>query len=63
MVGTHSIFYLVPVNRVLSDVVTTGRYPSMPTKLQKCVTVGGHNRSSSEGKGGSRTFPNFPYLG
>lgn len=37
--------------------MTTGRYPSMRTKVRKkCVTVGGHtNRSSNEGKGGSRT--------
>jgi hypothetical protein len=49
MVGTRPTFYLVPVSRALSDAVTTGRYPPAPTEVWKCVTVAGHNRSSSEG--------------
>ena len=49
MVGMRPTFYLVPVNRALSDAVTTGQYPPVPTEVWKCVTVAGHNRSSNEG--------------
>lgn len=49
MVGTRPTFYLVPVNRALSEAVTTGQYPPRSTVVRKCVTVAGHNRSSSEG--------------
>jgi hypothetical protein len=49
MVGTRPTFYLVPVNRALSDAVATGQYPPEPTEVRKCVTIAGHNRSSSEG--------------
>jgi len=51
MVGTRPTFYLVPVNRALSDAVTTGQFPdaNAATVVLKCVTVAGHNRSSSEG--------------
>ena len=49
MVGTRPTFYLVPVNRALSDAVTTGQYPPAPTEVKKCVTVAGHNRSLNEG--------------
>jgi len=49
MVGTRPTFYLVPVTQALSDAVTTGQYPTMPTEVRKCVVVAGHNRSSSEG--------------
>ena len=52
MVGTRPTFYLVPVNRALSDAVTaTGEYPPVPpTEVWKCVTVAAeHNCSSSEG--------------
>jgi hypothetical protein len=51
MVGTHPTFYLVPVSRGLSDAVAIGQYPPAPTEVWKCVTVAGHNRSSSEGPG------------
>ena len=48
-VGTRPTFYLVSVNQALSDAVTTGRYPPIVTEVRKCVTIAGHNRSSSEG--------------
>ena len=50
MVGTRPTFYLVPVNRALSNAVTgmTGQYPHEPTEVWKCATVVGHNRSSME---------------
>ena len=55
MVGTQPTFYLVPVNRALSNAVTTGQYPPLPTEVRKCVTapldpppdVPSHNRSAS----------------
>ena len=52
MVGTCPTFYLVPVNQALSDAVTTGQYPPMPTEVSKCATmtrIAGHNHISSEG--------------
>jgi hypothetical protein len=49
MAGTRPTFYLVPVSQALSDAVTTGQYPPVPTEVQKCVTVIGPNRSSREG--------------
>ena len=49
MVGTGPTFYLVPVTRELSDVVTTGQWPEVETTVLKCVTVAGRHRQLSEG--------------
>jgi len=49
MVGTRPTFYLVPVSRELSDVVNTGQWPEVETKVLMCVTVVGRHRRLSEG--------------
>jgi hypothetical protein len=49
MTGTRPTFYLVPVTQELSDAVITGQWPDVETKVVKCVTLAGHNRTLSEG--------------
>ena len=49
MVSTTPNFYLVPVTKELSDAVMTGQYPPTQTRVQKCVTVAGHQRCIADG--------------
>ena len=49
MVGTRPTFYLVPVTEDLSDAVSTGQWPSVETKVLKCVTVAGRHCRLTEG--------------
>jgi hypothetical protein len=49
MVGTRSIFHLVPVTKALSNAVAAGQYPEAQTTVEKCMTSLGHNRRVNEG--------------
>ena len=51
MSGTRPTFYLVPVTQDLSNAVIQGHSPAVQTQVSKCVTVGTHDRRSSEGMG------------
>ena len=49
MVSTTPNFYLVPVTKELSDAVMTGQYPPTQTRVQKRVTVAGHQGCIADG--------------
>ena len=49
MVGTRPIFYLMPVTQELSNAVSTGQWPSVETKVLKCITVAGRDHRLTEG--------------
>ncbi len=49
MSGTTPTFYLVPVTKELSDAVITAQYPTLETRVLKCITTAAHRTRVRDG--------------